>query len=234
GVAAPPGTGVAAGVQLDRGNAEGGGAIDGARIGVDEETDAYAGGREAPDGRADLAAGAAEREAAFGGDLPAPLGDERRLKRLEAGGDPHDLGRRAELEVEHAAHRGAERADVGVLDVATILAQMHGDAVGAAPLGRRRGAHGVGLVGAARLAHRRDVINVDVEPHAVLPSVHSAPTRGIVRETTTDRARRAGLPRVWGSRPGETRTAVASGDARAVHVRRESERPRADADAVGQ
>src|SRR5438132_9540147 len=52
--------------------------------------------------------------------------------------------RRAELEVEHAAHRGAERADVGVLDVATILAQMHGDAVGAAPLGRRRGAHGVG------------------------------------------------------------------------------------------
>src|SRR5438132_225540 len=142
--------------------------------------------------------------------------------------------RRAELEVEHAAHRGAERADVGVLDVATILAQMHGDAVGAAPLGRRRGAHGVGFVGAARLAHRRDVINVDVEPHAVLPSVHSAPTRGIVRETTTDRARRAGLPRVWGSRPGETRTAVASGDARAVHVRRESERPRADADAVGQ
>src|SRR5438034_514617 len=37
GVAAPPGTGVAAGVQLDRGNAEGGGAIDGARIGVRSE-----------------------------------------------------------------------------------------------------------------------------------------------------------------------------------------------------
>src|SRR5439155_22875669 len=107
----------------------------------------------------------------------------------------------------------------------------------AALLGGRRGAHGIGLVGPARLAHRRDVINVDVEPHAVLPSVRSAHTRGIVRETTTDpvptwrrgdaasvptswngtdRARRAGQPRVrWGSRPGDARAAVASGDARA-------------------
>src|SRR2546427_10735689 len=71
-------------------------------------------------------------------------------------------------------------------------------------------------------------------PYTTLFRSHSAPTRGIVCETTTDCARRAGLPRVWGSRPGEARTAVASGDARAVHVRRESERPRADADAVGQ
>src|SRR2546426_7633204 len=62
-------------------------------------------------------------------------------------------------------------------------------------------------------------------PYTTLFRSHSAPTRGIVRETTTDRARRAGLPRVWGSRPGEARTAVASGDPRAVHVRRESERP---------
>src|SRR5437879_13509240 len=99
---------------------------------------------------------------------------------------------------------------------------MHGYAFGAAPLGRRRGAHGVGLVGAARLAHRRDVINVDVEPHAVLPSVHSAPTRGIVCETTTDCARRAGLPRVWGSRPGEARTRVAAGEDRAARLRTES------------
>jgi len=69
GVAAPPGAGVAAGVQLDRGNAKGSGAIDGARIGVDEETHADAGGGEALYGCADLAAGAAEREAAFGRDL---------------------------------------------------------------------------------------------------------------------------------------------------------------------
>src|SRR2546426_9155163 len=36
---------------------------------------------------------------------------------------------------------------------------------GAALLGRRRGAHRVGLVGAARFAHRRDVINVRSEEH---------------------------------------------------------------------
>src|SRR5204862_1458460 len=119
-VALAPGAGVASGVQLDRGNAERGGPIDGLQIGIDEETDADAGGGEALDGRADPAVRAAERDAAFGRDLPAPLGDERRLKRLQAAGDPHDLGRRAELEVEHAAPRVPERAPVDVLAVATI------------------------------------------------------------------------------------------------------------------
>src|SRR5439155_428613 len=82
--------------------------------------------------------------------------------------------------------RSAERRDVGVLNLAAVLAEVHGDAVGAALLGRRGGAYRVGFVGAARFAYRRDVINVDVQPHAVLPSVHSAHTRGIVRETATD------------------------------------------------
>src|SRR5207248_3318835 len=51
----------------------------------------------------------------------------------------------------------------------------------------------------------------------------------------TDRARRAGLSCVrWGSRPGEARATIASGDARAVHVGGEGERPRAHARAVGQ
>src|SRR2546430_6086289 len=41
--------------------------------------------------------------------------------------DPHDLGRRAELEIEDRTHRGAERAHVGVLNVAAVLAQVHGE-----------------------------------------------------------------------------------------------------------
>src|SRR5438552_16690097 len=81
-VALPPGAGVASGVQLDRGNAERGGPIDGLLIWIDEATDADAGGGEASDGRAGPAVRAAAREAAFGRDLPAPLGDERRLNRL--------------------------------------------------------------------------------------------------------------------------------------------------------
>src|SRR3989454_9417871 len=68
---------------LFRSNAERGGPIDGLDIGIDEETHADARGGEASDGRADPAVRAAEREAAFGRDLPAPLGDERRLKRLQ-------------------------------------------------------------------------------------------------------------------------------------------------------
>src|SRR5213079_861003 len=46
---------------------------------------------------------------------------------------------------------------------------------GAGALGGGRGPHRVRLVGAACFAQRCDVINVDVEPHAVLPSGHSDP-----------------------------------------------------------
>src|SRR2546421_8223576 len=55
---------------------------------------------------------------------------------------------------------------------------------------RLGGAHRVGLVGLARLAQRRDVIDVDVEPHALLPSVHSVHLR-CRRETTTHRDRKS-------------------------------------------
>jgi hypothetical protein len=56
--------------------------------------------------------------------------------------------------------------------MAPILTQVGGDAVGATAFARFRGAGGIGLVGLARLAQSRDVINVDVEAHAPLPSDH--------------------------------------------------------------
>jgi hypothetical protein len=79
---------------------------------------------------------------------------------------------RAKLEVHERVDRALQRADVGVLDVPPVLAQVGRDAVGATAFARFRRARGIGLVGLARLAQRRDVINVDVEPHAPLPSDH--------------------------------------------------------------
>ncbi len=47
--------------------------------------------------------------------------------------------------------------------MAAILAQVHGDAVGTGLLRQQRGVHRIRVLGAARLAHRGDVIDVDAQ-----------------------------------------------------------------------
>ena len=69
-----------------------------------------------------------------------------------------------ELHVEHA-HRGAKPLQIVVLDVATILAEVRGDPVGAGRFAQPRGLDRVGLVGAASLPDGGHVVHVDVEPH---------------------------------------------------------------------
>src|SRR5437667_10218126 len=84
-----------------------------------------------------------------------------------------------QLEVQDRADGRLQGAHVGVLDVTAVLTQVAGDAVGAGALGGFGRPHRVGLVGAARLAQRRHVVNVDVEAHAFLPSEHSALHRNV-------------------------------------------------------
>ena len=57
--------------------------------------------------------------------------------------------------------RAQQDFDVARLDVAPVLAQVHGDAVGARLLGDQRRRHGIGIARVARLAQGRDVIDVD-------------------------------------------------------------------------
>ena len=72
----------------------------------------------------------------------------------------HLLGH-GHLEVHAGLQQAAQRAHVPVLDMAAILAQVHGDAVGAGLLRQQRGMDRIRILGAARLAHRGDVIDVD-------------------------------------------------------------------------
>ena len=73
------------------------------------------------------------------------------------------------LEVELDVHELAQAAHVLVLDVAAILAQVHGDAVGAAQVRLDGRPYGIGLVRAPRLAQGCDVVDVDAElDHASL------------------------------------------------------------------
>ena len=67
------------------------------------------------------------------------------------------------LEVELDVHELAQASHVLVLDVPAILAQVDGDAVGAAQVRLHRRPHGIGFVRAARLPQRRDVVDVDAE-----------------------------------------------------------------------
>ena len=78
-------------------------------------------------------------------------------------GDADHLRRRRHFEIERLCDALLEPGDVVVDDVAAILAQMRGDAVGA---GRDRdlgGLHRIGMAPAARIAHGGDVVDVDAE-----------------------------------------------------------------------
>src|SRR2546426_3217120 len=123
-VALAPRAGVPPGVQLDGRHAERVRPVDRDAVGVDEQADPDIGVLQAANRIADSGVAGPQREAALGGDLLAPLRDERRLEGLHAARNANDLAMSAELEVEDGGDGAGERADVRVLDVAAVLAQM--------------------------------------------------------------------------------------------------------------
>ena len=111
-------------------------------------------------------------DAAFGGALLALLRHDAGGMRpvLERDGQ-HLVGRR-HFQIERNVQLARQPRDVVVGDMAAILAQMRGDAVGAGRLRQQRGAHRIGIVAAARIAHGRDMIDIDAEAegfHADFP-----------------------------------------------------------------
>ena len=94
--------------------------------------------------------------------------DERCLERAQAAREPHDVGMRAELEVQHGADAARERHDVGVLDVPPVLTQVHRDAVGAAALRGRGGLYRVGAHEAAQHPGRPEPSRTGAD-HRMIP-----------------------------------------------------------------
>ena len=60
---------------------------------------------------------------------------------------------------------GAQTPEVRVLDVAPVLPEVRGDAVGPGFLGQAGGGDGVRLIGASGLPDRGDVVDVDIKTH---------------------------------------------------------------------
>src|SRR5689334_10723488 len=110
--------------------------------------------------------------------------------RPQSFGQGEHLRRARHLEVEDRGDRRGDLIDVRILDVAAILAEMGGDAVGAGALAEWDGEGGDGLVAAPCLTHGRDVVDVDVEPlvrhvcgwHLRTRRITFAP---LIEETTT-------------------------------------------------
>ena len=102
-------------------------------------------------------------QAAFGGDFLSAFGHEHGLVGLDATGDVNHFVGGGHFEVEFDLTDRFEPLNIVVLDVAAVFAEMDGDAVGATQLCLNRGPNRVGFVGAAGLAYRGDVVDIDTQ-----------------------------------------------------------------------
>src|SRR5262249_4394983 len=89
----------------------------------------------------------------------------RGAPRLRLGGDgeAQHVGGRGHLEIQRLGNLGLQPRHVLVTDVAAVLAQMRGDAVGAGLDRGKRGAHRIGARTAPGIAERCDVIDIDAK-----------------------------------------------------------------------
>ena len=104
-------------------------------------------------------------ETSFSGDLLPPFWDQANDVWADVESDLHDLGRVTHLEIKAGAHSFSQRADIAVLDMAPIFAQMGSNAVGAGSKANPRGLDWVGLAAGqtavAGFADRGDMVNVN-------------------------------------------------------------------------
>ena len=159
-------------MNLDHRRADAGGRFDLLRIGRYEQRDPYPGAIELSDHRRQQIVLPRHVEAAFGGAFGAffrhQAGRMRPRRKRDA---QHFLGCR-HFEIERLGDLGLEAGDVVIGDVAAILAQVRGDAVGA---GRDRGlgrANGIRQTPAARVPDRGDVIHVHAETDRIDRCAH--------------------------------------------------------------
>jgi hypothetical protein len=151
-------------VQLDGGDTQLTGTLDGVAVRGDEEARADSGVIEPSHAVAQSLRIVVDVEAALRRDFLASLRDERHLVRGQAGRDLKHLVGARHLEIEDRRDARCEFQDVGVLNVPSILPEMRRDSVGACLFAKERRREGIGFGSTPGLPHGRDVIDVDVQP----------------------------------------------------------------------
>ncbi len=152
-----------AGVDFDDGGGEGAGGLDLRRLGRDEQRHPDGAGAQLFDHAAQMLPLAGGIESAFGSALSPPLGNEAGGVRPQAPRDADHFRCRRHFQVEGFDDLLFEPNDVVVDDMAAVLAQMRGNAVGAGGDGNFGGAERIGLAAAACVAHRGDVVDIDAK-----------------------------------------------------------------------
>lgn len=131
-----------------------------ALVGVDERTDDQARRPQPMDHLLDAGPFAGNVQPALRGDFLPALGHQHHQIRLDLAGNRDHLVRRCHFQVELHVHQFVQSAEVIILNVSTVLAEMDGDAIGPPEVCFDRSPDGVGLVGATSLPDGGDVINV--------------------------------------------------------------------------
>ena len=156
-------SGIFAGVQLDDGRAERGGAVNDFGRRLDEQRHKNAGLGQR---RADFADSAGVRghiQPALGRQFLALLRHQAAVVGPDIERDGEHLARRRHLQVQVGRDLFARGMDIGVLNMAAVFAQVHRHTVGAGAFDGLDGAAKIGVRRAPRLAQRRHMVNVDAE-----------------------------------------------------------------------
>lgn len=132
-------------------------------VGTDEETRANASGSQCRNRMLHSGRVFDDVESALRSDFFAPLWYQGHLIGFDDNCDRHHLVSAGKLQVEIGSDRRAKYSDIRILDVASVLAQVCGDAIRADLLAEEGRLHRVGLVAAPRLTERRDMIDVHIK-----------------------------------------------------------------------
>ena len=162
-VAVEPQMRVAPGVQFDDGCLEPHRGINLPGIGFDEQAHPDARIGQARYNRGQLVVQSGSVEPAFGGAFLAPLGhDARGVRFVPQCNFQHFLGRR-HFKVERQAGRSLDAGKVAVADMPPVFTQVRSDAVSANMRDNLCCAHRIGMIPAARVPDRRDMVDIDAE-----------------------------------------------------------------------
>lgn len=137
--------------------------LDLARIGIDEHAHGNPCVGKSADHLADAADGVGDIQAAFGRDLGPALRHQHGRVRFHFAGDPDHLVGGRHLQVEAPAHGVAQPMHIEILDMSSVLAQMHRDARRTAEFSQHGGRHRVGFEGPTRLPDGGHMVHIDAE-----------------------------------------------------------------------
>ena len=162
---------VGAGMQFDRVDAKFDSSFKLGRIGVEKQAHDNTGALQSTNSFGHLYLRSDDIEAAFGRHFFAAFGDERRLMRRGLARNGEHLVGTGEFQVDRNRDRLFQNAEVALLDMPAVFAEVDRDCIGAAQLGQRGGPYGVRLVCFTSFANGGYVIDVDAEDCHGLPTI---------------------------------------------------------------